>query len=86
MMLSNFESRPEPLSREERTAWINGYDGICLGSDAFIPFRDNIDRASRTNIQYVVETGGSLRAEAVVQAANEYNMALIHTGIRSFLH
>ena len=53
MMLSNFESRPEPLSREERTAWINGYDGICLGSDAFIPFRDNIDRASRTNIQYL---------------------------------
>lgn len=86
MMLEGFAAKPEAISREERTEWINGFDGITLGSDAFIPFRDNIDRASRTNVQYIVETGGSLRADAVVKAANEYGMRLIHTGIRSFLH
>lgn len=86
MMLDGFATRPDAISRGERNAWIKEFDGICLGSDAFIPFRDNIDRASRTNIQYVVETGGSLRADAVITAANEYGMGLIHTGIRSFLH
>lgn len=86
MMLSNFDTAPERITREERIDWINSFQGICLGSDAFIPFRDNIDRASRSNIQYVVETGGSLRADAVKDAANEYGMSLIHTGIRSFLH
>ena len=86
MMLSQFAEKPEPISREERAAWNKQFDGICLGSDAFIPFRDNIDRASRSNIQHVVETGGSLRAEAVTTAADEYGMTLVHTGIRSFLH
>ena len=85
-MLSNFTTRPEPISREERSEWIRQYKDICLGSDAFIPFRDNIDRASRSNIQHVVETGGSLRSDLVVDAANEYNMTVTATGIRSFLH
>ncbi len=85
-MLQNFNTRPEPISREERAEWIKQYNDICLGSDAFIPFRDNIDRASRSNVQHIVETGGSLRSDLIIEAANEYNMTLTATGIRSFLH
>ncbi len=86
MMLEGFTERPEPISKQERAEWINTFSGITLGSDAFIPFRDNIDRASRTNVQYVVETGGSLRSDDVAQATDEYGMVHIHTGIRTFLH
>lgn len=86
MMLQNFNTKPEPISREERIEWNRQYRNICLGSDAFIPFRDNIDRASRSNIQHIVETGGSLRTPNIVEACNEYDMTLTHTGIRSFLH
>jgi len=86
MMLQNFNTKPEPISREERIEWNRQYRDICLGSDAFIPFRDNIDRASRSNIRHIVETGGSLRTPYIVEACNEYEMTLTHTGIRSFLH
>ena len=86
MMLQNYNTKPEPISREERIEWNRQYKDICLGSDAFIPFRDNIDRASRSNIQHIVETGGSLRTPHIVEACNEYDMTLTHTGIRSFLH
>jgi phosphoribosylaminoimidazolecarboxamide formyltransferase/IMP cyclohydrolase len=86
MMLQGFTERPKPITKEERARWINTFSGITLGSDAFIPFRDNIDRASRTNVQYIVETGGSLRSEDVSQATNDYSMVHIHTGIRTFLH
>jgi len=86
MMLEGFTKRPERICKEERAQWINTFSGITLGSDAFIPFRDNIDRASRTNVQYIVETGGSLRQDDVIQATDEYGMVHIHTGIRSFLH
>ncbi|MBN12215.1 MAG: 5-aminoimidazole-4-carboxamide ribonucleotide transformylase [Opitutaceae bacterium] len=86
MMLQNFNTKPEPISREERIEWNRQYRDICLGSDAFIPFRDNIDRASRSNIQHILETGGSLRTPYIVEACNAYDMTLTHTGIRSFLH
>ena len=86
MMLQNFNTKPEPISREERIEWNRQYRDICLGSDAFIPFRENIARASRSNIQHIVETGGSLRTPYIVEACNEYDMTLTHTGIRSFLH
>lgn len=85
-MLENFKTRPEPISSSERAQWIQQYQDICLGSDAFIPFRDNVDRASRSNVQHIVETGGSLRSDLVVEAADEYGMTLTATGIRSFLH
>jgi len=75
-----------PFSRKERAQWINTFSGITLGSDAFIPFRDNIDRASQTKVQYVVEPGGSLRSDDVIQATDEYGMVHIHTSIRTFLH
>jgi len=86
MMLEGFIEHPEPISKEEKAQWINTFAGITLASDAFIPFRDNIDRASRTNVQYIVETGGSFRQDDVIQATDEYGMVHIHTGIRSFLH
>ncbi|MCH2613225.1 MAG: phosphoribosylaminoimidazolecarboxamide formyltransferase [Opitutales bacterium] len=85
-MLQNFNAQPEPITRAERLDWNRQYQDICLGSDAFIPFRDNIDRANRSSIKHVVETGGSLRTEHIVKACNEYGMTLTHTGIRSFLH
>jgi AICAR transformylase/IMP cyclohydrolase PurH len=79
-------AEPQPLTREERDEWVSGFDGICLSSDAFIPFPDNLDRAARTNVQYVAQTGGSARDDVVSQAAAEYGMTMLHTGLRLFLH
>ena len=77
---------PEPLTQQERAAWIARFECICLSSDAFFPFRDSIDRASRSNVQYVAHPGGSLRDEDVIAAADQYGMTLIQTGLRCFLH
>jgi len=85
-MLSGLQERPEPISREEKAAWIARFEGICLSSDAFIPFRDNIDRASRSHVQYVAQPGHSLRDDDVTAAAEQYGMTMIHTGLRLFLH
>jgi phosphoribosylaminoimidazolecarboxamide formyltransferase / IMP cyclohydrolase len=85
-LLAGLDETPEPITRDERMEWIESQQGICLSSDAFIPFRDNIDRASRTNIQYVAQPGNSLRDGDVTAAATEYGMKMIHTGVRCFLH
>lgn len=85
-MLSSLAQQPEPLSRSERLNWINTFTGICLSSDAFFPFRDNIDRASRSNVQYIAQPGNSLRDDEVTAAAEQYGMAMIHTNLRCFLH
>ena len=85
-MLSFLDETPEPLSREERREWIFGHDGICLSSDAFIPFRDNLDRASRTNVRYVLQAGGAVRDDLVTAAADQYGMVMINSGMRWFLH
>jgi AICAR transformylase/IMP cyclohydrolase PurH len=77
---------PDPLTREERVEWVKQFDGICLSSDAFIPFPDNLDRAAKTNVQYVAQTGGSARDDVVTEAAAEYGMMMVHTGLRLFLH
>ena len=77
---------PDPLTREERAEWVGRFDGICLSSDAFIPFPDNLDRAARSNVQYVAQTGGSARDDVVSAAAAEYGMSMVHTGLRLFLH
>jgi AICAR transformylase/IMP cyclohydrolase PurH len=74
------------LDRRERYEWISRFDGLCLSSDAFIPFRDNIDRASRTNVKYIAQPGNSLRDDDVTEAATQYGMAMIHTNLRCFLH
>jgi AICAR transformylase/IMP cyclohydrolase PurH len=77
---------PDPLTADERTEWVNRFDGICLSSDAFIPFPDNLDRAARSHVQYVAQTGGSARDDVVSAAAAEYGMTMLHTGLRLFLH
>jgi phosphoribosylaminoimidazolecarboxamide formyltransferase/IMP cyclohydrolase len=83
---AGLDADPDPITREERAEWVKRFDGICLSSDAFIPFPDNLDRAARTNVQYVAQTGGSARDDVVTAAATEYGMTMVHTGLRLFLH
>jgi AICAR transformylase/IMP cyclohydrolase PurH len=77
---------PAPLDRQERASWIAGFAGVCLSSDAYFPFRDSIDRASRSSVEYVAQPGGSLRDADVTAAADHYGMVMAHTGLRLFLH
>lgn len=83
---SCFEVVPTRLTREEKREWLNGLQGVSYGSDAFLPFRDNLDRASRSGVKYVIQAGKSLRDEEVVQAANDYNMVMVYSGVRLFHH
>lgn len=83
---AGFRYLPQPLSAEERAEWIARFQGVCLSSDAFFPFRDSIDRARRSNVQYVAQPGGSLRDEEIVTAADEYGMVMAQTGLRLFTH
>jgi phosphoribosylaminoimidazolecarboxamide formyltransferase/IMP cyclohydrolase len=82
----HFNTVPEPFSREEKQAWLARFNGVALSSDAFIPFRDNIDRAARSGVRYVVQTGGSNRDEGIIRAADEYGMVMVFTGLRLFHH
>jgi phosphoribosylaminoimidazolecarboxamide formyltransferase/IMP cyclohydrolase/phosphoribosylaminoimidazolecarboxamide formyltransferase len=75
-----------PLTASERETWLGDTRSICLASDAFIPFRDNIDRAARSNVTHIMQTGGSLRDGDVTAAADEYEMVMLHSGARHFLH
>lgn len=75
-----------PLTPQERRQWIDGFQGIALSSDAFFPFRDNIDRAARSSVQFLLQAGGSLRDDEVIAAANEYGMTMALSGQRWFLH
>ncbi len=81
-----FRVKPEPLTKEEKLAWIAGMTDVALGSDAFFPFGDNIDRANRSGVRYVVEPGGSIRDDAVIDSANKYGMVMCFNGIRLFHH
>ncbi len=82
----NFNVAPELMTREERQEWLARFEGVALSSDAFIPFRDNIDRAARSGVRYVVQTGGSTRDEGIIRAADEYGMVMVFTGLRLFHH
>ena len=81
-----FTQKPEPMTAQERKEWIKGLDGVTLGSDAFIPFSDNIERAHRSGVKYVAQTGGSKNDQAVIDACNEFGMVMAFTGIRLFHH
>jgi phosphoribosylaminoimidazolecarboxamide formyltransferase/IMP cyclohydrolase len=81
-----FTTRPETFTKEEKRAWLDQMTDVALGSDAFFPFSDNIDRAAKSGVRYVVEPGGSVRDDAVIQACNDYGMAMAFTGIRLFHH
>ena len=81
-----FTQRPEPLTEEEKSAWIARMSGVTVGSDAFFPFGDNIERARKSGAAYIVEPGGSIRDDNVIEAANRYGMAMTFTGTRLFHH
>jgi phosphoribosylaminoimidazolecarboxamide formyltransferase/IMP cyclohydrolase len=81
-----FSEVPSRLTREQKREWLNKLQGVTYGSDAFLPFRDNIDRASRSGVKYVVQAGSSMRDEEVVQAANDYGMVMTYSGVRLFHH
>lgn len=81
-----FTQKPEPLTVEEKRVWLDGLAGVTLGSDAFFPFGDNIDRAAKSGVDYVVEPGGSIRDDDVIAAADRYGMVMVFTGRRLFHH
>ena len=81
-----FKTKPEPLTREEKKEWLASLSGVSLGSDAFFPFGDNIERAKRSGVQYVAQPGGSIRDDNVIDTCNKYGMTMSFTGIRLFHH
>lgn len=81
-----FRERPEVFTEEEKREWLKGNTGVSLGSDAFFPFGDNIDRAARSGVKYVAEPGGSIRDDSVIEAADSYDMVMCFTGMRLFHH
>jgi len=81
-----FSRIPEQLSAQDRRAWLDSLNGVTLGSDAFFPFRDSIDRAAQSGVRYVLQPGGSNRDEDMIAACNEYGMAMAFTGVRLFHH
>lgn len=81
-----FKVKPEIFTREEKRAWLDQMSGVALGSDAFFPFGDNIERAHKSGVTYVAEPGGSIRDDNVIETCNKYKMAMCFTGIRLFHH
>ena len=81
-----FTERPEPFTPEEQRAYLATVDGVALGSDAFFPFFDNIERAHRSGVKYIAEPGGSIRDDAVIECCDKYGIAMAFTGMRLFHH
>jgi phosphoribosylaminoimidazolecarboxamide formyltransferase/IMP cyclohydrolase len=81
-----FEEIPQKLSAEEKRAWLNKLENIVLGSDAFFPFRDSIDRAAMSGTKYVLQPGGSNRDDVVIEACDQYGMVMVFSGVRLFHH
>ena len=81
-----FEDVPTRLTPPEKRAWLDGLKHVALGSDAYIPFRDNVDRAQQSGVKYIAQPGGSLRDEEVIQACDEYGMAMVFSDVRLFHH
>ena len=81
-----FKERPEVLTKEEKQEWIARNTGVCLGSDAFFPFGDNVERAHRSGVQFIAQAGGSVRDDHVIMTADKYGIAMAFTGVRLFHH
>ena len=81
-----FTVRPEPFTREEQRAYLDTITGVALGSDAFFPFDDNIERAKKSGVSYIAEPGGSIRDDIVIDCCNKYGMSMAFTGMRLFHH
>ncbi|WP_366916994.1 phosphoribosylaminoimidazolecarboxamide formyltransferase [uncultured Phascolarctobacterium sp.] len=81
-----FTEKPAPLTRAEKKAWLQELHGVALGSDAFFPFGDNIERAHRSGVDYIAQAGGSIRDDNVIETCDKYNIAMAFTGLRLFHH
>ena len=81
-----FTEQPSPFTKEEMDAYLGAITGVALGSDAFFPFSDNIERAKKSGVSYIAEPGGSIRDDLVIECADKYNMAMAFTGMRLFHH
>jgi phosphoribosylaminoimidazolecarboxamide formyltransferase / IMP cyclohydrolase len=81
-----FAEKPEVLTREEKRAWLDTLTGVSLGSDAFFPFGDNIERAHKTGVSFIAQPGGSIRDDNVIDTCNKYQIAMAFTGMRLFHH
>ena len=81
-----FETKPEVLTKEEKKEWLSKMNGVSLASDAFFPFGDNIERAHKSGVEFIVEPGGSIRDDNVIDTCNRYNMTLVCNGVRLFHH
>ena len=81
-----FTEKPEPLTREEKKEYLKGITGVSLGSDAFFPFGDNVERAHKSGVSYIAQSGGSIRDDNVIETADKYNIAMAFTHIRLFHH
>lgn len=83
---NTFKVKPEVLTAEEKKAWISKNTGVTVGSDAFFPFGDNVERARKSGVEFIVQPGGSIRDDHVIMTANKYNMVMSFTGMRLFHH
>ena len=81
-----FAVRPEPFTREEKKAYLSTLKGVSLGSDAFFPFSDNIERAAASGVSFIAQPGGSIRDDAVIECCDKFNMVMAFTGLRLFHH
>ena len=81
-----FTRKPEVFTAKEKAEWLSKMSGVVLGSDAFFPFSDNIDRAAKSGVSYIVQPGGSVRDDIVIESANNYNMVMVCNGVRLFHH
>lgn len=81
-----FKEKPEILTREEKRAWLDTLKGVSLGSDAFFPFGDNIERAHKSGVDYIAQAGGSVRDDHVIDTCDKYGIAMAFTGVRLFHH
>ena len=81
-----FTEQPEPLTNEEKRAWLDSRDAVALGSDAFFPFADSVKRGAASGVKYIAEPGGSIRDDLVIAKCDQYGMAMAFTGMRLFHH
>ena len=86
MWQQTFTVKPEVLTAQEKKEWIATQTGVTVGSDAFFPFGDNVERARKSGVQYIAEPGGSIRDDHVIETADKYNMTMCFTGMRLFHH
>lgn len=86
MFESMVENPPKPLTQQDKQEWAKKLSGVALGSDAFFPFRDNVDRAQLSGVSYIASPSGSTQDEAVIEACNEHDIVMAHTNLRLFHH